>query len=184
VGDEPVEVLAVVLRLDLAHRAGKPLHVRKLEDGLEVAVLDHALRALLVERRDRRGEADSCHAVAQLQCDCQCVRATARVTGDDEPTELQGVGDRFDVGHPVEDAAMLVGGGPADTRSVGGHESDAQSGRDRVIRILAEARVAGAVLEEHRDAVGVSDDLVRDVSTARDFEHRHSLLLTRCCRAP
>jgi hypothetical protein len=53
------------------------------------------------------------------------------VTGDDEPTQLEGVGDRLDVRHPVEDAALFVGGRAADSRSVGGDESDAERGCDR-----------------------------------------------------
>jgi hypothetical protein len=62
--------------------------VRKLEDGLEVAVLDQALRALPVERRDRCREADLRDTVAELQCDRERVRSTTGVSGGDEPFQL------------------------------------------------------------------------------------------------
>ena len=113
-------------------------------------------------RSSERREPNLRHPVAELLGDGQGVGSSARVPGHDELVEAGGVGDGLGVGHPVEDAARLLRRRTADARAVGAHQLDAHPGGHRIVGVLAEARVAGAVLPEHRRAVEIADDLVRE----------------------
>ena len=115
---EAGDVLRVVLGLDLAGRHRDELGVGQREDELEVAVLDHALGALLVEGGQGSGQADLGDAVAEHADGSQRVWAAARVSRHHEAAQAEVVGQGGEVVDVAEQrAVLLVGGAPAPGRS-------------------------------------------------------------------
>ena len=105
------------------------------------------------------------------------------MTGHDERLQPGGVRDGFGVRDPVEDAPVLVRGRSTHARTIGGDEPNAERRGQGVVGMLAEARVAGAVLEEHGHAVRCADDLVRQLPIT-DLDGLHDLLLSDWRIAP
>ena len=192
-GDERRNVFAVIARLDLGHRGRQPSRASQPEDHLQVRVLDQLLCAGLVEGRERRGQADPGDPIPQHLCDRERVRRATGVSGHNEGIEPERVRDRGGIGYPVQQAPVLPRRRPTHPRAVCGDQANPKRSGQRVVGMFAQPRIAGAVLEEHRNTVGISTHLVGHPPTARYFDHRHDAspspnfrqdLLTRSLSGP